>query len=66
MGELALRVAAAEGEEKKKIDKDLTFRRANKELAYAKLVRINILIHAGFLSEDAIIFPHTQSCYSVM
>ena len=41
MKELERRVAVAEeGEEKKKMDKDLTFKRANKEFAYAKLVRI--------------------------
>ena len=41
MGHLALRVAAAEeGEEKKKMEKELNFKRANKELALAKYVRI--------------------------
>ena len=41
MLELERRVAAAEeGEEKKKMDKELTFKRANRELAGAKYVRI--------------------------
>ena len=44
MLELERRVAAAEeGEEKKKMDKDLTLKRAKRNLAEAKQVRILML-----------------------